>query len=209
VNRGAFTRAEIEENRLRCLERNAIFRERGYDPNDNMDFVFSCALPFTGAVLELGTGKGRFLTAMLPYVDRVVSVDLDGEEQRYARLNAAATGHEDRVRFLLADAFRLPWPPRAFDTVVSVNLLHHISDCEALLGEILRVIRPKGKIVLADFNEKGHKIIADVHANERRIHEQKVFSFAKLQSKLAEQGWRARLAEGLCQTVLVAEPGGV
>jgi ubiquinone/menaquinone biosynthesis C-methylase UbiE len=201
-----FTPEEIAANRCRQFERNELFRAHGYDFDASHAAILSLALPLAGEVLEIGSGKGRFLAALLPHVTRVESVDISRDEQRFARLNTAAAGHGEKARFILADALRLPWPPRTFDAVVSVNALHHLEAPDAMLAELLRVIKPSGKIVLADFNESGYAIVGRVHAAEGRVHERCVVSFPRVQEVLAEAGWNARIHDAAHQIMLIAEP---
>lgn len=67
------------------------------------------ALPLGGSVLEIGTGKGRFLAELVRHATVVTTVDIAAEEQRCARLNARCAGVEEKVRFVLRDAGHLPW----------------------------------------------------------------------------------------------------
>lgn len=54
-----FSRKTLAENHARLLERNKAFRLEGHDPDKDIAFVLSKALPLDGRVLEIGTGKGR------------------------------------------------------------------------------------------------------------------------------------------------------
>lgn len=49
---------------------------------------------------------------------------------------------------LVADAHRLPFRDAVFDAVVSFNTFEHLSDPAQAAGEILRVLKPGGKLVL-------------------------------------------------------------
>jgi len=70
--------------------------------------VVAKALPLRGQVLDIGTGKGRFVVGLARKVSRVTTIDLSAEEQRYARLEAAHAGVAERVEFVVGDAAALP-----------------------------------------------------------------------------------------------------
>lgn len=200
-----YSRKEIESNHALRVERDAVHRRHGYDPDRNHAFILSRALPLRGRVLEIGTGKGRFLVALLRHAARVTTIDVDPAEQRCARLNVAYEKPPGRARFVIADARALPWKDASFDAIVSVNALHHMTRIPTVLREILRVVRPGGKIVLADFSERGFAIMDRIHRSEGRRHLRRPFDFAEIVRRLEEQGWRparfrARAQEGLVAT---------
>ena len=114
-----------------------------------MQFVVEKALPLHGRVLDVGTGKGRFVIPLARHVANVTTVDISAEEQRQARLEAIYAGVADRIRFVIQDARFLPWPAGSFNAVVSWNVFHHLDDPERVFGEMLRVLKPGGKLVLA------------------------------------------------------------
>jgi len=198
------SRQEALDNHARLTERNAIYRRCGYDADRSTAFILSHALPLSGKILEIGTGKGRFLTALLAHVPRVMTVDIDPAAQRYARLNVAFEKPPGRARFMIADAVDLPWPDHSLDSVVSVNALHHMKKVQRVIDEILRVTKPGGKIVLADFNSRGFAIMAKIHLQEKRIHECLSYRFKDLVERFAAHDWTTVLRFGNCQDVLVA-----
>lgn len=102
------------------------------------------ALPtLTGRrVLDLGAGKGRFARHLDQQGARVVALDASS-----AMLHAA---HGlDRVQ---AAADRLPFRDAAFDAVIAVEVIEHLASLDAMLGEVHRVLRPGGMVVLIDKN---------------------------------------------------------
>jgi ubiquinone/menaquinone biosynthesis C-methylase UbiE len=195
---------EVLANHRRLLERNAHFRRFGYDIGAGIKFILAQALPLDGSVLEIGTGKGRFLIELAKHVPAITTVDISPEEQQLARLNARYAGVEDRIQFVLQDATRLPWPDRTFDAVMTMNTLHHIPQFQPVLEEMLRVVKPGGKIVLADFSPRGFQLMDRAHRAEGKTHPHEIHHFPGLKRLLRERGLAARLRKGCNQEVLVA-----
>ena len=200
------TKREILKNHGRLLEREAFYKRHGYDSAKAIAFVLSKAMPLPGRILEIGTGKGRFLAALLKKVPRVTTVDLDAAEQRFACMNVAHEGLSRKVRFVHADAAHLPFAAGRFDAVVSLNALHHLEDWKAVLEEALRVLKPTGKLVLADFNGKGFRVFDRIHELEGRTHHRSPYRVPEIVRFLAKRGCRIRTADRGCQWVAVARP---
>jgi ubiquinone/menaquinone biosynthesis C-methylase UbiE len=78
----------------------------------------------------------------------VTGVDVDPEQIR--RAEESSQGLEN-VRFLTADATCLPFPDSEFDIAATNKLTHHIPDWEGALAEMIRVVKPNGYLVYADF----------------------------------------------------------
>jgi ubiquinone/menaquinone biosynthesis C-methylase UbiE len=196
--------SETLANRRQILKREARLRRFGYDSPAAIQFVLAQALPLRGKVLEIGTGKGRFLVRLARHAGMVTTVDIAAEEQRCARLNARYGGVEGKIRFVVRDAGRLAWRGGTFDAVVTLNAMHHIAHFKRVLKEMLRVVKPGGKIVLADFSPRGFQIIAREHRAEGKTHPHEHYSFRELQRWLRERGLITRLRKGCNQEVLVA-----
>jgi len=195
---------ETLTNREQILEREARLRQFGYDSPTAIQFVLAQALPLVRAVLEVGTGKGRFLVELARHVASVTTVDIAAEEQQCARLNARYAGLEERIQFVVQDAACLPWPNATFDAVVTLNAMHHIVNFEQALDEMLRVVKPGGKVVLADFSPRGFQIVARAHRAEGKTHPHEHYDIRELQRVLRKRGLVTRLRQGCNQEVLVA-----
>jgi ubiquinone/menaquinone biosynthesis C-methylase UbiE len=93
--------------------------------------------------------------------------------------NARAEGVAERVALCDGDARRLPFADQTFDVVVSSLALHSIAgaaDRAAAIGEIVRVLRPRGRVAILDLRGTGRYAAAlaaagraDVHRSERRF----------------------------------------
>jgi len=195
---------EVLANRRQLLERDARLHGFGYDSAAGIAFVLAQALPLDGSVLEIGTGKGRFLVALAKHASAITTVDISPEEQQCARLNARYAGLEDKIQFVLQDAARLPWPDRTFDAAVTMNAMHHIPHFRQVLEEMLRVVKPAGKLVLSDLSPRGFQIMAGAHRTEGKTHPHERYQFRELQRLLRERGLGTRLRKGCNQEVLVA-----
>jgi SAM-dependent methyltransferase len=103
-------------------------------------------------VLDAGCGLGRFSEVCLNYGARVVAVDLSGAiDAAYVNLK-----DRDRIYFLQADIFRLPFRRETFDFAYSWGVLHHTPDPPRAFGQLPPLVMPGGKVmafVYASYNK--------------------------------------------------------
>jgi SAM-dependent methyltransferase len=103
-------------------------------------------------VLDLGSGAGTdslVAAQMVGPTGSVTGIDMTPEMLDKARASAAAMGM-DNVRFIEADAERLPFDDGSFDVVISNGVIDLIPDKGAVFSEIFRVLVPGGRIQVAD-----------------------------------------------------------
>jgi ubiquinone/menaquinone biosynthesis C-methylase UbiE len=106
-------------------------------------------VPAPGRILDVGCGTGYLLgrlAARLPQAE--VLAGIDAAPAMIAVAGAAAA--DDRLRFMVGTAERLPWPAESFDLAVSTTSFDHWADQRAGLAECSRVLAPGGCLVLAD-----------------------------------------------------------
>ena len=112
-------------------------------------------------VLDVGCGSGILLNgaAMRLTTGKATGIDIWAPHSGGGNLallwrNARAEGVADRIEFREADARRMPFEDASFDVVMSSGALHHIShnldDHEQAVREIVRVLKPGGRIVIWD-----------------------------------------------------------
>ena len=101
-------------------------------------------------VLEVGCGWGRILVGlkeMLPQL-QVYGIDLVHELIQHAReVVPTETGSTD-VQLSVGDAQILPIKTDSFDAAISARVLQYVPDPVRALGDIARVVRPGGKVVV-------------------------------------------------------------
>ena len=102
--------------------------------------------------LEVGCGTGNLTLAAAARTGFAVGVDPAPRMIEVARRKPVA-GHE--VSFLVGAAESLPLPDGAFDVAASSISMHHWVDALAGLREMRRVLRPEGRLVVADIAPHG------------------------------------------------------
>ena len=96
-----------------------------------------------------GTGTAEISLARLRLSQmHLFGVDLVTDRVRDA--HAATRGINARVGYAAADACRLPFAADSFDSTYCVAVLQHIRDLPGALGEIARVTRPGGRVLIVE-----------------------------------------------------------
>jgi SAM-dependent methyltransferase len=138
----------------------------GYDPNEVDALPSSVTDSFCGVgnplslgalgpgqvVLDLGCGAGldTLLAARrVGPTGRAIGVDMTPAMLAKARRNAAALGLSN-VAFLLGEIGRLPLSDVFVDVALSNGAFNLCPDKPAVLSEVFRVLRPGGRLQMAD-----------------------------------------------------------
>ncbi len=101
-------------------------------------------LPPEGLCLEIGVGTGRIALPLVEEGVRVVGVDISPEMLK--KLIAKRNGAWPNVA--LADATSLPFAGGTFGAAIAAHVLHLIPDWRSAVGELRRVLRPDGVLVV-------------------------------------------------------------
>lgn len=109
------------------------------------------ALDGTRRVLDVGCGvggPGRYLADRFRCA--VTGIDLLPERIKAARALTRMVGLTERVTYRRADATRLPFSRATFDQAWMLDASVHVADKRGLFGELARVLKPQGLLVLHD-----------------------------------------------------------
>lgn len=100
--------------------------------------------------LDIGFGGGVGLAALLASpADHVTGLELSADMVAAARRRFADEVDQGRLDLNRGSVSRLPFENASFDCVVSVNTLYFWPDPETSIREMVRVLTPKGRMVLA------------------------------------------------------------
>lgn len=121
--------------------------------------------------MEVAVGTGLNIPLYDPAI-RLTGIDLSPEMLELARERIAGTGRAVELRE--ADAHALPFPDASFDSVVCTYSLCNIPDPHLAVGEMQRVLRPGGRLILVDHIRSSVKPVFWV---------QKAFEFFSVRSE--------------------------
>lgn len=105
-------------------------------------------------VLDLGSGPGRHTFEALRLGADAVAFDRNLEDLKTIDDTVAAMAEAGEIKprtdpvTVAGDARSLPFPDGHFDRVIAAEVLEHIPDDRAVIGEIVRVTRPGGRVVV-------------------------------------------------------------
>jgi len=103
-------------------------------------------------VLDLGCGAGTdslIAAQMVGSEGSVAGIDMTAEMLEKTRAAAVELGAEN-VEFVEGEVERLPFADMSFDVVISNGVIDLVPDKDAVFSEIHRVLRPGGRIQIAD-----------------------------------------------------------
>ena len=111
--------------------------------------VALAAISNSDRVVDVACGPGFLTMAFAEKCEHVLGVDATGEFLRRARREADSR-HIHNIAFAPGDANHLDLEDGTFDCASCRAAFHHFPDPARVLGEMRRVVRPGGKILVAD-----------------------------------------------------------
>jgi SAM-dependent methyltransferase len=119
-----------------------------------LDFLAGLSIPPGTRMLDVACGAGQIAIPAAKAGVQVTGVDIAANLIEQARARAAAEGIN--AQFDEGDAEALPYPDGAFDVVVSLIGAMFAPRPELVAAELIRVCRPGGRIVMANWTPEGH-----------------------------------------------------
>ena len=100
-------------------------------------------------LLDLGTGAGRILRTIAPFVVKGTGIDNSLEMLSIARARLDQDGIKNcQVR--VGDMYRLPFKQNSFDLITINSLLRYAEEPKKVIAEAARVLEKKGALLIVD-----------------------------------------------------------
>jgi SAM-dependent methyltransferase len=115
-------------------------------------------------LLDVATGTGFTALAFAPLLAEVTGVDVSVGMLREARERSRAAGLAN-LNFCAGAAESLPFPAARFDRVACRVAPHHFLSVPRFVAEVHRVLRPGGRLLVADTSVPDHAPAADAWQN--------------------------------------------
>ena len=113
------------------------------------DAIARASLPTNAVVADVGAGTGFVLQGLLSHAHRLVGFDASAAMLDVARANLASYPH---VELYQADGEALPADASTFDAVFANMYLHHVPDPARAISEMVRILKPGGRLVITDLD---------------------------------------------------------
>ncbi len=134
---GYFDR-EARTHRRAILRMNAVLADAARI--ESSDHVLDAGCGYGGSATWLALNKGC----------RVTGVTLVPRQATIGQVRANSLGVGGQTRLLLADYAALPFADHAFTAIWGLESLCHANNIANVLGELRRVLAPRGKVMIAD-----------------------------------------------------------
>jgi ubiquinone/menaquinone biosynthesis C-methylase UbiE len=112
-----------------------------------------------GRVLEVGIGTGLNFEF---YADTVQLIGLDPSRRMLERAAARLAQKGREAALVQGDVERLPFPDSSFDTIVATCVFCSVNDPVRGLREVLRVLRPTGRVLLLEHVRPRNPILGKI-----------------------------------------------
>lgn len=115
------------------------------------EFIAQRAALGRARVLDVGCGGGILTEYLAKAGAMVTGIDANADLIAVARLHAAASNHDIRYECVSIESFR-PDDAEPYDVITCLELLEHVPDPVAMIGECAKRLSPNGSLFFSTIN---------------------------------------------------------
>jgi cyclopropane fatty-acyl-phospholipid synthase-like methyltransferase len=118
-------------------------------------------LPKDALVLDLGSGRGLWVSKLVADGNRAIGLEYVGDIVRRANADIKLHGFTDRARFIQGDVRDIPLADHSFDAVTDIGVLQHLdpSDWNQYISEVKRVVKQGGYVMNVSLSKETQRFL--------------------------------------------------
>jgi len=112
-------------------------------------------------ILDVGTGRGQMAIVLALHGYQVLTGEPEGVNWGDWKTPAKKVNVEDMITFKPFNAEKMPFEDASFDAIFLYATLHHIGNKKLALSEFLRVMKPKGILIIIELTDEGIEVVRE------------------------------------------------
>jgi ubiquinone/menaquinone biosynthesis C-methylase UbiE len=148
--------SQIDSTKAREMAEYFEKRSRYKDQKEINDALKDLLNPKNGdKILDVGCGTGILTRLIAPSLfpkGSITGIDISNQFIELARNHIQDLKYKSIIKFDVGSAEKLPYPDEYFDAVFATRLLIHVDNPQQTIKELKRVVKKKGRIILADWD---------------------------------------------------------
>ena len=110
-------------------------------------------------ILDVGTGRGHMAIMLALHGYQVITGEPEGANWGDWKTPAKKVNVENMITFKPFNAEKMSFKDASFDAIFLYASFHHISNKKLALSEFLRVMKPKGTLIIIELTDAGVEVV--------------------------------------------------
>jgi len=117
-------------------------------------------------ILDVATGTADLLISLVNKCDRIksaVGMDMSPRMLELGQKKISSGKYKEIIRLVRSDALWIPFTSSSFDAVTIAFGIRNVTDVSGALGEMSRVLKPGGKILILEFSLPRNRFLRKIY----------------------------------------------